>query len=985
MSEQKSYQRVIVNGETVVDFAKADLSYYDVTTGKPFYNSQGQLEIGELKDSTESFKKSIESSSVDIVVIPENTLKVRANCFSDSSVSKVILPEGLSSVGTNAFKNTSTWSGGQKLRTNKTLTEIQSNAFNFSKLTGGVFLPSTLNNVSSNIFGTSTSSSFVIFSDLPEKPVSWATDWNAQNRPVVWNYPENTRGTDNKIYIVIDNIIYEMLSETARSVTVLGLLEEPASSELVIPDCITIEGTTRYVSGIATSAFAYESKLEKIVFGSEILSIGDDIFYGCKNLKELDLSRCMGLSDLKDVLTQTSVLSIILPPSLQKIPTGFSRKLTELYNLTNFEITTANLGYGSSVVIHTDINTPSIIEQFGDFVFANHSDGYVLVDYRGKADNVTFPKTYKNTTYRIGPWAFCDNPIIKKIRIPSSITSVEFGAFSACPNLLEVYFEDGLTEIGSWAFASCEKLKTLRLPETLLTISDSFYGCKGLITLKIPDSVQSLEETAAFANCEALRSVDLGKNLRNLPDGTFANCTVLSNIKLSQNMSEVGSQAFYGCTSIDNFEVHEGNPYLKAIDGNLYSKDETTFVMYAPGKKDVRVQLINPNVTKIGKGAFDCHKFACVVELPPNTQIIEERAFADAVHLGHVTCPDGLLEVGDYAFAQCYELEVVNLGNSLISLGAYAFNGDSALIMVKIPDTISQIGEYAFLGTGLDNSYNVANGIYYLGNDTNPYVVAYQVENTTAFALTLQEDTRVVCDRCFSGSSVVELTIPDSVRYVTGAAFTGNSNITINMSEDHPYLCLENGVLYNKDKTTLLKVTAAFTSNSFIIPSTVTSVSPFAFYKSANLQYLDVSNQVTYLGKYCFSNCAKLTHVTFNDPTVAIPANAFSSDTALILVDFGNNITAIGDPKDPGDVFWGCTSFTEWIVPASVQYLDGSTLISTHTVYMKSEVPCQVSNVWSSNPTVQNIYVPTAAAVTAYKNASNWSNYAAKIKQGVPA
>jgi hypothetical protein len=761
---------------------------------------------------------------------------------------------------------------------------------------------------------------------------------------------------------------------------VLGLLEEPTSSELVIPDYIYVEGISRAVSDIAASAFAYETKLEKIVFGSEILSVGSYIFYGT-NLKHLDLSRCGRLTDLKDVLSDTVVRSLVLPACLQKLPTAFPRQLTELYNLTNFEITSANLGYGSSVVIHTDLNTPSILEQFGDFIFAKHPDSYVLVDYIGKADNVTFPKEYKGAPYKIGSWAFSANSHFKKITIPAGVTAVEFGAFSSCVNLLELYFEDGLTEIGSYAFAMCERLKTLRLPETLVTISDSFYGCKCLTTLKIPDSVQSLEETAAFANCEALRSIDLGKNLRNLPDGTFANCTVLSTVKLSENMSEIGGQAFYGCTSIDNFEVHDGNPYLKAIDGNLYSKDETTFVMYAPGKKDVRVQLTNPNVTKIGKGAFDSHKFACVVELPPNTQIIEERAFADAVHLGHVTCPDCLLEVGDYAFAQCYELQFVNLGKSLTSIGTYAFNGDSALFDIKLPDTVEFIGEDAFLNANFDVDMNLYDGIYYVGNETNPYVMAYKAQSSGGTSLTLKEGTRIVYDGCFDNTvQLVELTIPDSVRYISGEALGGCEKLTtINVNETSPYLCVDNGILYNKAKTALLKYNCGSTLTEFMVPATVTEISARAFYGAKNLIRLIVTEQVTTIGKYAFGGCTKLTTVTFCDCAVELPEGCFLNSNAISTLNLGNAITKIDN------IFAYSMSLATLVIPASVTYIQATTLTKITTVYMCSVEPCQLSYIYSSGTKPQNIYVPTAAAVTAYKNASNWSVLAAKIKQGVPA
>ena len=982
MSEQKSYQKVIVNGETVVDFAKANLNYYDVTTGKPFYNNLGQLEVGALRDSTESFKKSIESSSVDIIVIPENTLKVRANCFSDSSVGKVILPEGLISVGSNAFKNTSSWATGQKLRTCKTLTEIQSNAFNFYNLTGGVFLPSTLSTVGSQIFGTSTGSNCIIFSELKEKPATWADDWNAQNRPVVWNYPENTKGTDNYFYHVIDNLIYKRGSETDRAVTVLGFLEEPISTELIIPDYVNINGLDCAVMSMADDAFAYETKLEKVVLGSQLIAVSEDAFYGCKGIKEFDLSRCRELATLRNTLYETSVVSVTLPACLQELPTGFSMKMTEIYNLTKFELTNASLGYGTSVVIHTDPTTPSIVEQIDDFVFAKHPDGYALVDYRGTADNISLPKTCKGNSYRIGPGAFWRDERLKKVTISSGVTAIDFGAFTACPNLLEVYIEDGLTAIGSWCFASNTRLKSLRLPSTVKTISDSFYGCSGLVEVILPDSLEEITETAAFCSCEGLRTISLGKHLRNLPEGTFAGCTSLTTVKIPQDMVDIKGYAFSGCYSLTNFEIDENNPHFKAIDGNIYSTDEKVLVMYAPGKKDIRVQLTNPNVETIGKEAFANNNFICVLELPQNTKIIEEDAFMNAVNLGHVTCPDGLLEIKDGAFQQCYELQFVNLGKSLISIGESAFSSDSALFDIKIPDTVEFIGQYAFLNANFAVAMNLYDGIYYVGNETNPYVMAYKAQSSGGTSLTLKEGTRIIYDGCFgSNTQLTELTIPDSVRYISGETLGICENLTtINVNETNPYLCVDNGILYNKAKTALLKYNCGSTLTEFMVPPTVTEISARAFYGAKNLIRLIVSEQVTTIGKHAFGGCTSLTTVTFSDCAVELPEGCFLNSTALSNLYLGNNITRIED------IFgWNTTSISTLVIPASVTYIYASALTKIATIYMCSEIPCQLSYIYNSGTKPQNIYVPTAAAVTAYKNASNWSIFAAKIKQGVPA
>jgi hypothetical protein len=53
-------------------------------------------------------------------------------------------------------------------------------------------------------------------------------------------------------------------------------------------------------------------------------------------------------------------------------------------------------------------------------------------------------------------------------------------------------------------------------------------------------------------------------------------------------------------------------------------------------------------------------------------------------------------------------------------------------------------------------------------------------------------------------------------------------------------------------------------------------------------------------------------------------------------------------------------------------------------IYIKAETPPTLggsSAFYSSK--IKNFYVPTADAVTKYKNATNWSSYGSKIIQGV--
>ncbi len=94
--------------------------------------------------------------------------------------------------------------------------------------------------------------------------------------------------------------------------------------------------------------------------------------------------------------------------------------------------------------------------------------------------------------------------VITEVRIPKSVTVIGEYAFAECPNLTKVVMKGGVL-IGRSAFRDCKALLTLKLPSSLETIDDlAFEGCTMLGTVKIPKGLKSIGADA-FMGCERLR------------------------------------------------------------------------------------------------------------------------------------------------------------------------------------------------------------------------------------------------------------------------------------------------------------------------------------------------------------------------------------------------------------------------------------------------------------------------------------------------
>ena len=83
---------------------------------------------------------------------------------------------------------------------------------------------------------------------------------------------------------------------------------------------------------------------------------------------------------------------------------------------------------------------------------------------------------------------------------------------------------------------------------------------------------------------------------------------------------------FFACDTLENIIVDDENTVYKSIDGNLYSKDEKTFIKYAEGKRESEF-IMPKTVTKIDEFAFDNTIYLKKIVLPKDLNEICDKRF----------------------------------------------------------------------------------------------------------------------------------------------------------------------------------------------------------------------------------------------------------------------------------------------------------------------------------------------------------------------
>ena len=173
----------------------------------------------------------------------------------------------------------------------------------------------------------------------------------------------------------------------------------------------------------------------------------------------------------------------------------------------------------------------------------------------------------------------------------------------------------------------------------------------------------------------------------------------------------------------------------------------------------------------IGYGALGLCTTLTNLIIPNSVTSIGDCAFVWCTSLTSVTIPNSVTSIGDSAFEGCSSLKSVTIGNGLTSIGGAAFEDCSSLTSINIPNTITSIGNSVFDGC-VSLTYNEYDNAYYLGNDTNPYVLLVKAKDKSITSCLVNANAKFIYTFAFSGcSSLTSITIPNSVTSIGASAF----------------------------------------------------------------------------------------------------------------------------------------------------------------------------------------------------------------------
>ena len=642
------------------------------------------------------------------------------------------------------------------------------------------------------------------------------------------------------------------------------------------------------------------------------------------------------------------------------------------------------------------------------------------------------------------PWSN-DLDKIQLVIIEEKVTSIGAFAFFSCINLTSITFPNSLNIIGDYAFYFCVGLTSVSLPESLIFIGEKAFSCSWHITsIVIPHLVAEIG-TSAFEHCLALSSIHVdarnstfssdsngvlyNKNktiLHTFPGGkkgeftvpssvleikesAFAVCIDLTTVKIPASVVTIGNSAFINCQNLTSISIPVS---VTSIGGLAFMNCENLQKIY----------LEWPSPLSISNNVFDGVNInAATLHVPAGTKalyqadpvwglfgtIIEQDTApcdnpTDSGTTGALTwtlCPDGKLTISGNGMMPDYEWNAtpwndylnditnVIIEDGVTKIGANAFVNCQNMISITISNSVTIIGKSAFFGSGI-TSVTIPDNVSTIGGSAFEH-----------------------CNRLNS------ITIPKSVTSIEFGAFCRCDSLnTINVDESNPAFLSINGILFSKDKATLVAYPAGNKNNSYIIPSSVAIIGRFAFSGSSNLTSITIPNSVSTIYQAAFSECKGLTSVTIPNSVTTIGNAVFSNCTNLhsINVDaanpahssidgilFNNDQTALvtypaGKTNDSYTIpvsvtsiyygsFWD-SKLTSIIIPASVTSIEPSAFISCNkltdvTVWWVTPLFISDNVFQNTNISEGTLHVP-AGTRDIYKTYPVWQDFGTIIEQG---
>lgn len=485
-------------------------------------------------------------------------------------------------------------------------------------------------------------------------------------------------------------------------------------------------------------------------------------------------------------------------------------------------------------------------------------------------------------------------------------------------------------------------------------------------TLYIPESVKLTQDITAYVTqvggpgpvetyssslCKIVKHVVMGKKVRTLATGMFLNNDSIQTITLSQSIDSIHNQFLFHSHQtmgkFREFKMDGESEYFEVQDGILYTKGKKQLVS-VPKKLTVNGTVI--------KFLYLASNQDDAINLPRTLEKIWANAIWGNPYIKNISIPDSCIYLGEdetlsfYAASNALEiLQVANSNKKYIAKNSVLFERkpgtDTPIKLIRyapgktdtiytIPEDVESVAVCAFHYAKKLKSVNL-NNVKKLGNR------AFN-SCTDLKKITISEELETIEEECFQNcSNLAEFVEPD-----------GNNCTNYHVDNQGN----DKGILFNKNKTTLVSYPPARTPTSYKICEETINVADNAFYGAKKLKEIEITKNIVSIGNEAFRNCTNLEKVLYSESSTPIVEEfgqrCFYQCAALTELNFPASVKKIGY-----QCFRACTSLkTVTFESNTLEYLGGALFLDNKAALETFTIPADCSLDSIRNRTFLNQY-----------------------------
>lgn len=669
--------------------------------------------------------------------------------------------------------------------------------------------------------------------------------------------------------------------------------------------------------------YTYRSKIISATITDGVTSVGGNAFSGYSNLKQVTIPNSVKTIYGSAFYNCTALEEISVPDSVKYIDTRAFMGCSSLKNIT--------IGSGVSSIEWsafencTELTKVYYTGDLADWCAIDFSESY--------GSNTCNPMYYASYLYIQGTRPSGN------IVIPETVTTIPYGTFKNCKELIDITIPNSVTKIKPYAFYNCTGLKSVVIPDSITHLDNYiFYGCTGLSNVVIGNSVDGIT-TNAFSGCSGITELTMPAS--SYVDGSaFKECTNIDKVTLTKGS---GKMYDYSDAGYRYTPWYIGKSSTVIIDDGVTDISEHAFY----NCKNLKNLIIGNSVKMVDSYAFyNCDSLTniyytgniagwCEIDFGTNPLGFAENLYIDGKLVeGILVIHEGVTSIGSGAFKNRTLITGVEIPDSVVNIGASAFYNCTALKNITPLKNTEFIGTNAFYNTEYYNDpANWDNGFLYIGTN----LVDIDIDKI-ADECKLYSKTTLVASRIFEKSNITSLDMPDSVKYINDYAFINCDYLeSVNLSSN--LVTLGKGAFYDCDSLTSIE-----------IPAGISELSNYMFYGSDMLNNVVLNNGLVSIGEKAFYNVPKLTQLEIPGTVTSIDPTAFSG-SGITDIYYGDNKAqwkraTNGESFDGVTVHYTLKSDDESVI---IQHTDDNFTWEAGNVHLKVEDLTNVTTSYEQN------------------------------------